>query len=139
MTTYRVFAGGPAVLAAALLHAAAGPAAADDKKADDLKGTWVVKSQKFDGDDVPAAVASGTSFVFDGDTVTMKGGLAQAGGKYIATSAEHTYKVKVGTADKVRTIDLAGPGDAGRTIPGIFKVEKGKLTLVLNFKDADRP
>ena len=152
MATFRMFAGGTAVLALWLLAAAlvlvraeGEPAEADEKKPDELaalKGSWTVKAETFDGDEIPAAVAGECSFVFDGGSVTMKGGLAKAGDKYVAVPGEHTFRVKVGAGEAGKTIDLTedlGDRAGGRVIRGLYKVEKGKLTLVLNFANGERP
>jgi uncharacterized protein (TIGR03067 family) len=145
MATLRVFAGGttlPALtVALVLLRAAAGPAGADDTKPDELaalKGSWTVKAETFDGDEVPAALAGQCSFVFGDGSVTLKGGLAKVGGKYAVVPGEHTFQVKLGDGDNGKTIDLAADG-SDRVIRGLYKVEKGKLTLVLNFAAGDRP
>src|SRR5687768_15773774 len=86
----------------------AGLARPGEEKGDDpkpLKGTWVVKAETFDGDEIPADVAGKCSFVFDGGTVRMRGGLVKAGDRYLPVAGEHKYTVKLGTADKVKTID----------------------------------
>src|SRR5687767_7566372 len=111
MATFRLFAGGTVVLALWLLAAGlvflqadGEPAGADDAKPDPLavlKGTWVVKAETFDGDDVPAAVAGQCSFVFDAGSVTLKGGLARAGDKYVFVPGEHTFQVKAGAGDAI--------------------------------------
>jgi uncharacterized protein (TIGR03067 family) len=148
MATFRVFAGGttlpalgPLAVALVLLRAAAGPAGADDTKPDELaalKGSWTVKAETFDGDEVPAALAGQCSFVFGDGSVTLKGGLAKAGDTYVAVPGEHTFTLKVGASEAGKTIDLTG-GAGGRTVRGLYKVEKGKLTLVLNFAAGERP
>jgi uncharacterized protein (TIGR03067 family) len=138
MATFRLAA---CLLAIGLALVRAGePAAADDKKPDPaaaLKGTWVVKAETFDGDEIPAALAGQCSFAFADGSVTLKGGLAKVGDKYVAVPGEHTFKVTLGDGDAGKTIDLAAGGD--RVIRGLYKVEKGKLTMVLNFAAGDRP
>lgn len=143
MNAIRILSAG--LLAVAVgLSAAAGqsapagkPKAADDLKA--LKGTWVGKTVTFDGDDVGADVADKLHFIFEGDKVTQRGGLAKAGNKYLPIARRDTYKVVLGTTDKLKTIDLKPERPGGRTVPGIYKLEDGKLTICLNYKNADRP
>lgn len=142
MNATRILAAG--LLAAAAASAAAGQSApagkaapADDLKA--LKGTWVGKTVTFDGDDVGADVADKLHFIFDGDKVTQRGGLAKAGNKYLPIAQRDNYKVVLGTSDKLKTIDLKPERPGGRTIPGIYKLEKDKLTICLNYKNAERP
>jgi uncharacterized protein (TIGR03067 family) len=142
MSAIRILSAGLMVVVG--LSAAAGQSApagkagpADDMKA--LKGTWVGKAVTFDGDDVGADVADKLHFTFDGDKLTQRGGLAKAGNKYLPIARRDTYKVTLGTNDKLKTIDLKVDKEGGRTIPGIYKLEKGKLTIVLNYKNTERP
>jgi uncharacterized protein (TIGR03067 family) len=148
MTRNRWLVGGVVALALSALPVAGvlaqaakrGPARPAGEKGDDpkpLKGTWVVKAQTFDGDEIPAALAGQCSFAFADGSVTLKGGLAKVGDKYAVVPGEHTFKVTLGDGDAGKTIDLAAGGD--RVIRGLYKVEKGKLTMVLNFAAGDRP
>ena len=127
---------GPAAPAAPVAPAKA------EKPADDLKaldGKWVCKTQTFDGEEIPADVAAKHDYTFADGKVTVSGGLAKQGWSYIALARTDTYKVKLGSDKTGGTIDLTEDKEKGRTIPGRYKLEKGKLTVVLNYKDADRP
>jgi uncharacterized protein (TIGR03067 family) len=126
-----------AVLVAARFYAAPSDDAADDVKA--LAGQWTCTAETFDGEDVPADVAGKHTFTFKDDTLTVRGGLAKLGDKFVATKSEVAYKVTFGKGDKHKTIDLKEDKDGGRTIPGLYKLERGKLTIVLNYKNTDRP
>lgn len=104
-------------------------ALAEDAK--EMAGTWKSTSYVIDGDNVPADVASKLKIIVKGDTLTMRGGLAQAGGQYIPTISLTSYKMKLGTANGQKTIDLTPVRGGGKTIRGIYKLEGGKLTLCL--------
>jgi uncharacterized protein (TIGR03067 family) len=130
-----------AVLVAARFYAAPADDAADDAADDSmaLAGQWTCTAETFDGEDVPANVVGKHTFTFKDDTLTVRGGLAKLGCKFVATKSESAYKVTLGNGDKHKTIDLKEDKDGGRTIPGLYKIEKGNLTLVLNYKNTDRP
>lgn len=144
-----------AILAVAAAHAPAfaqgakpgGPAARGglaklEKPADDLKaldGKWVCKSETFDGEEVPADVAGKHSYTFADGKVTVEGGLAKGGGTFTATDRTTVYKVELGSDKTGKTIDLTEDKAKGRTLPGRYKLEKGKLTVIVNYKDSDRP
>jgi uncharacterized protein (TIGR03067 family) len=102
---------------------------ADDAK--DLAGTWKATSYIIDGDTVPADVAKMLKVIIKGDTLTLHGGLAQAGGRYIPTATATSYKMKLGTNNGMKTIDLSPTRGNGKAIRGIYKLEDGKLTLCL--------
>ncbi len=121
-----------ATLAIALGALGLAAARAEDTK-DDLKklaGAWKCASKQIDGGEVPADVAKMLGYTFKGDTLTMRGGLARAGDRYIPTATTHSYKVKLGAKDDLKTIDLA-PTAKGNKIAGIYKFEDGKLVLCL--------
>lgn len=102
---------------------------ADDTK--DLAGTWKSTSYVIDGDTVPADVAKMLKVIIKGDTLTLHGGLAQAGGRYIPTATSVSYKMKLGTSNGVKTMDLSPTRGGGKAIKGIYKLEDGKLILCL--------
>lgn len=129
-----------AILVVALAVFAA-PGRGDDPKDDlkALKGTWAAQALVFSGEDVPAAVAGKLMIQFDGDAATMIGGLVKRGDDFLPTARKDAYKATLGAKGDVKTIDLKVDKEGGRTIPGIYKLEKGKLTVCLNFKNGDRP
>ena len=122
-----------------------------------LDGTWVVRSARFDGTEIPAAVVAAITFVFNDGLVTMNGGFAADGDGYIPVTGERRYKIAAGAADAgetpervrgpryvlaARADDASGaidlhPADSDRSglgcIPGLYKIDRGTLTLVLNF------
>ena len=106
-----------------------GLATADDAQA--LTGTWKSVSYVIDGDTIPADVASKLKYIVKGNILTMRGGLAQAGGNYIPTVSTVSYKMKLGTSNGHKTIDLTPTRGNGKALRGIYKLEEGKLTLCL--------
>jgi uncharacterized protein (TIGR03067 family) len=119
----------------------AAPAKAE-KPADELKaldGKWVCKAITFDAEEVPAEVAGKHAYEFADGKVTVTGGLAKAGGEFTPLDRTDTYKVELGSDKTGKTIDLTEDKDKGRTLPGRYKLEKNKLTVIVNYKDADRP
>jgi uncharacterized protein (TIGR03067 family) len=147
MKSVRCHVGGIAVLAlwlvVALLRFQGPPEPAEtadgppaDSGVRDLDGTWVVRSARFDGTELPAAVVAAITFVFNDGLVTMNGGFAAAGDGYVPVRGERRYKAAAGAADSVGAIDLH-PADSDRAgdgcVPGLYAIERGTLTLVLNF------
>jgi uncharacterized protein (TIGR03067 family) len=138
-----------AALAAAVAHAPAFAQAKPDpvvkpavKAADDAKalaGKWACKAVTFDGEEVPADVAKALAYEFADGKLTATGGLAKQGGSYTALDRSVTYKVGLDADKTGNTVDLIEDKKGGRTLPGRYKLEKGKLTVILNYKDADRP
>ncbi len=149
MKSGRWHAGGLAVLALWLIVALVRfqgpppPAEVPEPPADSgvrhLDGTWEVRSVRFDGAEVPAAVVAAITFVFNDGLVTMTGGFAEDGTGYVPVAGERRYMVAAGSADPVGAIDLH-PADTDRAgvgaVPGWYKIEEGTLTLVLNFSGA---
>lgn len=118
------------------------PGRAEDKKDGELKalkGTWAAQSLVFDGENVPADVAGKLHLKVEGEKATLVGGLSKLGDNFIATARKDEFKIVLGTKGDLKTIDLKVDKEGGRTIPGIYKLEKGKLTVCLNFKNGDRP
>lgn len=126
------------IASVAMLLALASTARADDQEGvKALAGKWTFIAETFDGEEVPKDVASKLSILFKADKGTMRGGLAKAGARWIPIVSQETYDVKLGMDDKVHTIELVQQGK--KTITGIYKLEKDKLVLCLNFKDSTRP
>lgn len=118
------------------------PVAKADKPADALKaldGKWVCKAITFDSEEVPADIAAKHSYTFADGQVTVEGGLAKGGGSFTSLERTTTYKVAVGSDKTGKTIDLTEDKPKSRTLPGRYKLEKGKLTVIVNYKDSDRP
>jgi uncharacterized protein (TIGR03067 family) len=115
--------------AAALLILCAATAAADEKALKELEGTYKLTAAEKGGKPAPKELV-------DSATVTIKGTdflIAFGDDKKAA-------KIKVGGDDKLATIDIT-PGDGpekGKTFPGIYKIEKGELTIAFTEK-TDRP
>lgn len=118
-------------LAAAVLALCLGrPAAADEKGLKELEGTYKIAAAEKGGKAAPKELT-------DAATVTVK-----AGELVIAFAADDrkVAKIKVGGDAKLATIDLSpqdGP-EKGKTFPGIYRLDKGELTLLFAEK-GDRP
>lgn len=114
-------------LVAALAVAGLAPAA--DLK--ELAGTYKVLSMKQDGTDAPADAVAAVK----GVTITADGTFTVELGK-----DKKAATVKVDDKAKPATIDFSpqdGP-EKGKTFPGIFTFEKGKLTIAMT-ETATRP
>ena len=120
-----------ALAAAALALALVGTAAADEKTAlKELEGTYKVVSAEKGGTAAPAELTDTGKVIIKGDELTITFG----------SDDKKAAKIKVGGDAKLKTIDLS-PSDGaekGKTFPGIYKLEKGELTLAFTEK-ADRP
>ena len=123
----------PAAVFALLAVSLVGLARADDKDAKDakiLEGTYKLVHAERDG--VPAEKAT-----LDTVTIVIKGD------EFVLSSAPDDKKVaKIKTVPdaKLSTIDFT-PQDGlekGKTFPGIYKLEKGELTIAMSEK-GDRP
>lgn len=118
-----------AVAGGLVLAGIAGVLLADDKDLKDLQGKYTVTAAEKGG-----KVAEKPDI--DGLTVTIKGDemiLAVKG-------EEKKAKIKVDASKTPHTIDISptdGP-EKGKTFPGVYKIEKGEVTLVFNEK-GDRP
>ena len=110
---------------AVLISSLVGAATAQDaeKELKKLEGTYKVKALTKDGMDAPKEVM---------DSVK---GVAIKGGKLIikVMGEDKTAKIKVDPTKKPAHIDITpedGP-EKDKTFPGIYKVEKGELTIVV--------
>ncbi len=113
----------------AMLLTFAGAIVADEKDLQELEGTYSVTSLQFGGKILPKEDAQKTKVRFKGDMLSI-----------IIGGQEKTTQIKVDTSKKPHTIDLTpneGP-DKGKTYLGIYKIEKGELTLVF-IKSGERP
>ena len=102
---------------------------ADEKDAKELEGTYKITSAETDGKLTEKAN-------IDAVTITIKGD------EFVLTKADDkkVAKIKATPNAKLSTIDLT-PQDGlekGKTFPGIYKLEKGELTLAYSEK-GERP
>lgn len=119
-----------AVALALMSVAAVGLARADEKALKELEGTYKVLSIERDGKAAEKALVETFTVTFKGDEFVMGFG---AEDKKVA-------KIKATADPKLSLIELAPiDGEAkGKTFPGIYKLEKGELTLAFS-ETADRP
>ena len=119
-----------AVALALMSVAVVGLARADEKALKELEGTYKVVSIERDGKFAEKAIVDTITVTFKGDEFVM--GLG-ADDKKVA-------KIKATADPKLSTIDVSpqdGP-EKGKTFPGIYKLDKGELTLAFS-ETADRP
>ena len=117
-------------LAGGLLVAAfTGVIIAQDKALKDLEGTYKVTFLEKAGKAAPKDLTESLTVTIKGEEMTIKVG-----------DDEKKAKIKVDSSKTPNTIDVSpseGP-EKGKIFPGIFKLEKGELTL--NFTEkGDRP
>jgi uncharacterized protein (TIGR03067 family) len=97
-----------------------------------LQGTWQIDTiQESDGKIGSDEKIKAMVFAFSGDTLKLT-----ANGDPVVT-----YKVKVDPTKNPKAIDLThqdGP-EKGKTEPGIYQADAGKLTLCLNDAGKERP
>ncbi|MDY3556289.1 TIGR03067 domain-containing protein [Gemmata sp. JC717] len=118
------------VLAFAVLVLALTSAAADEKGLKELEGTYKVTAAEKGGRAAQKELTDTATVTIKGDEFVMAFG----------PDDKKVGKIKVGTDDKLATIDLVpsdGP-EKGKSFPGIYKLEKGELTLVFTEK-SERP
>jgi uncharacterized protein (TIGR03067 family) len=117
----------------ALALALAGTVAADEKAAlKELEGTYKIVSAERGGKAAPKELTDTAVVTIKGDEFAIS----------FSPDDKKVSKIKVGGDAKLATIDLSpSDGEAkGKTFPGVYKLEKGELTLVFTEKDkADRP
>ena len=111
-----------------------GRAGADVNEVNELKvleGTYSVALLEKDGKPAEKQIKDNVKFVFQGDVLTIQ----------IKDEAKKA-KIKVDAVKTPHTIDIT-PTDGtekGKTFPGIYKAEKGEVTLAFTEKpNADRP
>jgi uncharacterized protein (TIGR03067 family) len=119
------------VTAAVLFAAVAVATAADDDKAmKELNGSYTVKSFSKGGMDAPEEVVKGfKSFIIKDGTIAFEVMDKMEKGKFTIDASKKPAHIDV--------TPTTGP-DADTTWKGIYKLEKGKLTICLNHK-GDRP
>jgi uncharacterized protein (TIGR03067 family) len=122
------------ILAAVVLGAAfTGLAVADDseKALKDLEGVYGLKSLTKGGKSAPAEViAEFKEAIIKGDKITLRIG-----------SEDKVAKIKIDPSKKPAHIDLTpteGP-EKDKTMQGIYRYEKGTLTITMAREGGDRP
>jgi uncharacterized protein (TIGR03067 family) len=117
-------------LAGGLLAAAfTGVVLAQDKALKELEGTYRVTSMEKSGKTAPKELTESVKVSFKGEELLIKVG-----------DEEKKAKVAVDASKTPNTIDITpadGP-EKGKTFPGIYKFDKGELTLAFTEK-GDRP
>src|SRR5687767_663007 len=107
--------------ASAVFLAAALAASADDKPLKQLEGEYKVKAISKAGMPAPEEVVREVKGVaIKGDVMT-----------FLVMGKEEKGKIKVDATKKPAHIDISpqtGP-DKGKTFPGLYKLEKGELTI----------
>jgi uncharacterized protein (TIGR03067 family) len=102
-----------------------------DKDAKELEGSYKILSAERDGKLAEKALTDLMTVTFKGDEFVLTSGDDKKVAKFKATPDA-----------KLATIDfspLSGE-DKGKTIPGIYKLEKGELLIAMNEKEkAERP
>lgn len=102
----------------------------EDKGLKELEGTYKLVHAERDGKVAEKAVIDTVTVTIKGDELVMT----------FSPEDKKTAKIKVTPDAKLSTIDLS-PQDGmekGKTFPGIYKVEKGEITLAFSEK-GDRP
>ncbi|HEV3383865.1 MAG TPA: TIGR03067 domain-containing protein [Gemmata sp.] len=118
-----------AVVGLAMLISFAGILSADEKDLKELEGTYSVALLKKGGKEAGKEDTQKTKFRFKGENLSI-----------IIGGDEKSTQIKVDTSKQPHTIDITpseGP-DKGKTYLGIYKIEKGELTLAF-VKVGDRP
>ncbi len=120
-----------AVAGSLMLAAMAGVVLADDKK--DLDGMYTVTVLEKAGKSAPKEVIESIKITIKGEDFTIVI-------KEKDKDEEKKAKIKTDASKTPNTIDITpsdGP-EKGKTFPGIYKIEKGEVTLVFTEK-GDRP
>ncbi len=118
-----------AVAGGVMLAAVVGVVLADDKGLKDLEGTYTVTVLEKAGKAAPKEITDSLKVTIKGDDFIMTIG-----------TDEKKAKIKVDSTKTPNTIDITpsdGP-EKGKTFPGIYKAEKGEVTIALSEK-GDRP
>jgi len=102
----------------------------EDKGLKELEGTYKLVHAEQNGKAAEKALIDTVTVTIKGDELVMS----------FSPEDKKTAKIKVAPDAKLSTIDLSpqdGP-EKGKTFPGIYKVEKGEITLAFSEK-GDRP
>jgi uncharacterized protein (TIGR03067 family) len=116
-----------------LLAAFAGVVLADEKALKELEGKYTVTHLEKGGKVAEKAKADSLAVAITGDELVIT-----VAGK--DDKQDRKAKIKVDASRTPHTIDISPTeGDAkGKTFPGIYKAEKGEVTLVFT-EEGDRP
>ncbi|VTR91433.1 unnamed protein product [Gemmata massiliana] len=115
---------------AALILALGGVVLADEKAIKELEGTYKMAAAEKGGKAAPKELTDVAVVTIKGDELTIAFG----------PDEKKVAKIKVTADAKPATIDLSPTEGAekGKTFPGIYKFEKGELTLAFTEK-TERP
>ena len=118
-----------AVAGGLMVAAFAGVVLAQDKALKELEGTYKVTVLEKAGKAADKALVDSLKITIKGEDFTLKMG-----------DEEKKAKIKVDSSKTPGTIDITpsdGP-EKGKTFPGIYKIEKGEVTIIFTEK-GDRP
>jgi len=120
-----------AVTGSLMVVAFAGVVLADEKALKELEGTYTVTSMEKAGKPAPKDITDTLKVTIKGDEFVI-----------VIGGDEKKAKVKVDPAAKPASIDITpsdGP-EKGKSFPGIYKVEKGEVTITFVEKEkGERP
>ncbi|MBA4188400.1 MAG: hypothetical protein C0467_10385 [Planctomycetaceae bacterium] len=119
-----------AVAGCLMVLAFTGIVLADEKALKELEGTYTVIALEKGGKPAPKEIVESLKISIKGENFTIMIG-----------TDEKKAKIKVDASKTPNTIDIMpsdGP-EKGMTFPGIYKAEKGELTIVFLEKGSDRP
>jgi len=119
-----------AVAGCLMVVAFTGIVLADEKALKELEGTYTVTALEKGGKPAPKEIMESLKINIKGENFSITIG-----------PDEKKAKIKVDASKTPHTIDIMpsdGP-EKGMTFPGIYKVEKGELTIVFQEKGTDRP
>jgi uncharacterized protein (TIGR03067 family) len=117
------------VIGVAMLLSFAGILSADEKDLKEIEGTYSVTLLKKGGKEAGKEDTQKTKIRFKGESLSI-----------VIGGEEKSTQIKVDASKQPHTIDITpseGP-DKGKTYLGIYKYEKGELTLAF-VKAGDRP
>ena len=118
-----------AVAGGLMAFAIGGMVLADEKALQELEGTYKVVAAEKGGKAIPDEARDKLSLTFKGESLTIS-----------FDGMEKTGKIKADSTKTPKHIDISpsdGP-EKGKTFPGIYKLDKGELTLAYSEK-GDRP
>lgn len=113
-----------------MLAAFTGILLADEKALKELEGSYTILQLEKGGKPAPKDIADMVKVSIKGENFTIT-----VGGE------EKKAKIKVDSSKTPHHIDITpqdGP-EKGMTFPGIYKIEKGEVTIVFTEKGTDRP